>query len=163
MNCGVCTAINAETVSGSEPQSPHDAQRIFPKSVSRVADTRNHLVLQGFLTAERVNQSGNFSICHCIYGEITPGQILLETRRETHAVRAAAIGVRPINAKCRDLILPSPQANGDCAVLNSGFDSLDVAFGKDLQNFLWRCVGADVPVVGLQAKQAVSDATANHI
>ena len=157
--------LDRESVGRSEPESPHNPQSVLPEPVRRIAYTRNFIVPQGFLTTERVNQAIDFVVGHGVHGEVTSRQILSKTRRETHTVRVAAVRILTVNTECRDLVLfPSiTQTDRNCAVFDAGFNGLYATFCKSLQNLHRCCVGADIPIMRLQAEQAISDASAYHI
>ena len=157
--------LDRESVGRSKPESPHNPQSILLEPVRRIAYTRNFIVPQGFLTTERVNQAIDFVVGHGVHGEVTSRQILSKTWCETHTVRVAAVRILTVNTERRDLVLFSGVAQTDrnCAMLNTGLDSLNIASRKSFQNLHGCCVGADVPIMRLQAEQAVSDAPAYHI
>ncbi len=82
-----------------ETNRAHQAQRIFRKALVRVAHATNDFIVQVFLPAERVNDSGCGAVGHGVDRQVAPRKVIPNIGRECNAVRVAAVCVISVHAK----------------------------------------------------------------
>ena len=154
-------SINIEIICRRKSEGSENTERILTKSVCGSPDARYQAPFQRLLTTKRVYETSLVVVGHGVHSKVTTGQVLLQTEGETHPVRVAVVGVGGIGTECGHLITNAPVHNGYCAMLQPSLDnSLALKADTDL---LRRRAGADVPVVGDEAKQTVPDAATNDI
>ena len=153
--------VDGKAEPGRKAVEPQDAQGVLPEAAQRLTDRPHHAPGKVFPPAEGVTQTLLGAVGHRIDGEVPPGQILPEVGHKGHAVGVTAIGIAALGAKGGDLIQLSIPLDGDGAVLQAGGDA--PVFSEQLHHLPGAGRGAEVPVVGRKAQQAVPDTAAHGV
>ena len=153
--------VEGKTEPRRKPVQPQDAQSVLGEPLMRCAHRPQDAVLQIILPAEGVDEPLFFVVGHGVDGEIPPGKVLPHVRHKVHLVRVAAVSVAALGAEGGDLVKGTALLHGHGAVLQAGGDT---PFFAELRYHLLRQgAGAQVPVVGHKAQQAVPHAAAHRV
>ena len=144
-----------------EPQGPQDAQRVLGKAVGRCADTPHDTGGQITAAAVEVDDPLAGGVGHGVDGEVPPRKVGGKVVHKLYAVGVAVVAVAAVQPVGRDLIRLAVQDDRYCAVLFAGQDKPLVM--EDRPQLVGPGGGADVPVAGQTAQQAVAHAAAHHI
>ena len=153
--------VEGKTEPRCEPVQPQDTQSILGEPPVRCAHRPQDAALQVGLPAEGVDEPLFFVVGHGVDGEIPPGKVFQHVRHKVYFVRVAAVAVAALGAEGGDLVKGTVLLHGHGAVLQAGRDALLRPEQSD--HLLGQGAGAQVPVVGHKAQQAVPHAAAHRV
>ena len=104
--------LQVEAQDGRQPDRPQEAQRVLVEADGRVADRADETPRQVRATVVRIDQAVG-PVGHGIDGEVAPGEVLGEARRERHAVGPPVVAVAVVAAEGRHLHLGRALWAGD--------------------------------------------------
>ncbi|MPM84676.1 hypothetical protein SDC9_131749 [bioreactor metagenome] len=145
---------------GGEPQTAKDTQRILTKPFLRIPHAAQNTSFQIRLSAKGVRQFSPKVHRHGVHSKITAAQIVAQGAGKDHRIRVAAVGVRPVGSKGRDLHRVRALPDSDGTVPQSGGKG---TAPEDRQRFLRQSGGRHVPVLRRPAQEGVTDAAAHAV
>ena len=146
---------------GRKPHRPQNPQGILTEPRSGVSHTADQTGSQVCPAAVQVHQPRCGGIGHGVDGKIPPGQVLPQLGHKEDPIGVAAIGIARLHPVGGDLVDRSLQHQGHGAVLFPGQDL--AAVRENRLGLVGGGIGADVPVAGPAAQQAVPDTAPHHI
>ena len=153
--------LDGKTQTGGKAQRPQHPQGVLGKALFRVAHTAQNAVFQVFRAAEAIDDPAVLSGGHGVDGEVPAGQVLPQAAEKKNAVGMTAVGIAGFGPEGGDLKGLSVQDHRHRTVLRAGQHRPQI--GKAGGGLLGTGVGAQVPVLGRQAQQAVPDAATHGV
>ena len=140
-----------------EADCSQDTEGILRKSLLRIPDTADQMMVQVLHPAEYVDQPDVIIIRHRIDRKITALQIFLQPIRKPDLFRMTAVFICAVNTVCRDLKAVFSHNDSYGPVLDPGVHSPP----KQLFDLLGLCRGRDIPVLRTFCQDRISDAPAH--